>query len=319
MKILIADDQLSLAHALSEQVRPWGFDAQVVPDGLAALETLRADDAPRMALLDWLMPGLDGIEVCRQLRRDASCPYPYLILVTGQGGREEMSAGLEAGADDFLVKPFDAAELKARLGSGRRIVQLQEQLRETARRDALTGLCNRAVILDTLERECERSRRERRPLAILLADLDHFKQVNDTYGHLAGDAVLRQTASHFAEVLRPYDAVGRYGGEEFLVVLPGCDGPSAASLAERLRHHIAGAAVHTDEQTISITLSLGVAAWHGEGEADPVGLLRAADEALYRAKDAGRNRSVLAGPHQRVRASAAGNCGSDRSRIAAGC
>jgi diguanylate cyclase (GGDEF)-like protein len=294
MKILVADDQSFLAGLLAEQVRPWGYEAVVVHDGQAALDLLRAANAPSLALLDWLMPGLDGIEVCRQLRQDAGRRYSYLVLMTGQGGRQEMIDGLEAGADDFLVKPVDPAELKARLGTGRRIITLQEQLRDLALRDALTGLSNRAAILAALEQELVRSRRAAAPLGILLADIDHFKHVNDSHGHLAGDAVLRAVSARLREVVRPYDAVGRFGGEEFLLVLPGCDSRTAATLAERLRCHVAVAPVETEGVSIPVTLSLGVAAWAEGGPADSVALLRAADEALYRAKGAGRNRVALA-------------------------
>jgi two-component system cell cycle response regulator len=294
MKILIADDQQILASLLQDQVRAWGYDAQVVPDGFAALQVLRAPDAPRLALLDWVMPGLDGIEVCRRLRRDADRQYTYLVLATGYGGRQEMLDGLEAGADDFLSKPIDPAELKARLGAGRRIVTLQEQLREQAIRDGLTGLYNRSAILATLESELARSLREGRPLGVVLADIDHFKRINDTHGHLVGDAVLREVACRLRDVLRPYDSVGRYGGEEFLLVLPGCDGPTAAGLAERLRQCVAAETVSTEEGEVPVALSLGVAAWEGEGEVDTIGLLRSADEALYSAKRTGRNRTVLA-------------------------
>src|SRR5262249_35924367 len=169
-----------------------------------------------------------------------------LVLVTGQGSREQMLEGLEAGADDFLIKPVEAAELRARLTSGRRVVALQEQLlatqrqlRDQASRDALTGLWNRGAILDLLERELARGRREGRPVGVILADVDNSKRINDTFGPLAGDRALRQVACRLGEALRPYDKVGRYGGEEFLVVLPGCDAGDAAGLAERLRQRVA--------------------------------------------------------------------------------
>jgi two-component system cell cycle response regulator len=304
MNILIAEDQIPLGRALKEWLRPWGYEATVVHDGLAALAALQAPDGPVLALLDWLMPGLDGIEVCRRVRADASLTYPYLVLVTGQGSREQMLDALEAGADDFLIKPVEAAELRARLATGRRIVTLQEQLlatqrqlREQATRDALTGLWNRAAILDLLERELARGQREGRPVGVILADVDHFKGINDTFGHLAGDRVLRQVAGRLGEALRPYDTVGRYGGEEFLVVLPGCDAAAATGLAERLRRCVAAEPVGWEGGPVAVTLSLGVAAW--DGSVDTAGLLQAADEALYRAKGAGRNR-VMSGQGQAV-------------------
>jgi diguanylate cyclase (GGDEF)-like protein len=294
MNILIAEDEVDLSHLLEVQVRLWGYQPVVVHDGLAALAALRAEDAPRLALLDWLMPGLDGVEVCRRLRGEPDGPYPYLILLTGQGGRQPMLDGLDAGADEFLAKPVDSAELKARLSAGRRIVALQEQLRRQASRDALTGLFNRAAVLAILERERVRAYREGRPLGVLLADVDHFKRVNDSRGHLAGDEVLRQAAQRMQSVLRPYDAVGRYGGEEFLAVLPGCDARATQSLAERLRACIEAAPMALDDGPLRVTMSLGATAWDGTEPAEASELLRAADEALYRAKAAGRNCTVLA-------------------------
>jgi diguanylate cyclase (GGDEF)-like protein len=295
MRILIADDEPLSGRLMAELVRPWGYEPVVVDDGLAALEALDAPDAPQLALLDWKMPGLDGIEVCRKVR-EANLPYSYLILVTGLGGRQQMLEGLEAGADEFLTKPVEPVELKARLWAGRRIVAMQEQLRDQASRDALTGLWNRAGILNILDRELDRRRREHRPLAVVLADLDHFKRVNDTFGHLAGDAVLRQAARRLLGSVRPYDAVGRYGGEEFLIVLPGCDSDSALSLAERLRLGIAAERIEANGALIQVTVSLGAAISEGEPEPDAVALLRAADAALYEAKRAGRNRVQLGIP-----------------------
>jgi two-component system, cell cycle response regulator len=294
MKILIAEDQPHLSRLLNDQVRPWGYEPVVVHDGLTALSALQAADAPRLALLDWLMPGLDGIEVCRCVRQDPDSVHPYLVLLTGQGGRQQMLDGLEAGADDFLSKPVDDAELKARLAAGRRVVALQEQLREMAHRDALTGLRNRAAVLGALNRELTRGRREGRPVGVVLADVDHFKRINDTFGHLAGDAVLRQAARCMQDVLRPYDTLGRYGGEEFLAVLPGCDVGATAGLAERLRQCVAEEPMGAEGALVPVTISLGAAAWVDAKAADADGLLRAADVALYQAKAGGRNRVTLA-------------------------
>jgi diguanylate cyclase (GGDEF)-like protein len=294
MRLLIAEDHIQTSRLLQMMLSRWGYEPVVVEDGLAALEALREPDAPRLALLDWGLPGLNGIEVCRELRKDLSRPYTYVVLVTGHGRKEDMLDGMDAGADDYLVKPVDAHELRARLNAGRRIVELQEQLltaqrqlREQAMRDPLTGLWNRRAILDILDRDLARARREGGHVGVVMADVDHFKRINDTYGHLTGDEVLRQTARRLLTGLRPYDTVGRYGGEEFLIVLPGCDGELSLTLAERLCRCMAAEPMDWEGLPLSVTVSLGVSAWSGAEEAGA--LLRAADAALYRAKAAGRN------------------------------
>jgi two-component system, cell cycle response regulator len=293
MRLLIADDEPHPALLMAEVLQTWEYEPVLVHDGLAALAMLRASNPPRLALLDWQMPGLDGIQVCREVRQ-AKEPFSYLILVTGHGGREQRIDGLEAGADDFLAKPVDTSELKARLAAARRIIDLQEKLREQAAHDALTGLWNRAAILAFLDGELQRGRRERSPLAVVLADLDHFKRINDTWGHLAGDHVLRQAARRMQVALRVYDSVGRYGGEEFLAVLPGCGSEDAMGLAERLRRCVAAEPVELEAMRVAITVSLGIAVCDGAAKAAQVaGLLRTADEALYRAKAAGRNCAVF--------------------------
>jgi two-component system, cell cycle response regulator len=301
MRVLIADDNRDSAESLAILLQAWGFDPIVVHDGLSTLAVLREPGAPTLALLDWVMPGANGIDICREIRRETGVPYTYVILVTGRGGREQMLDGLNAGADDYLIKPVDPNELHARLSTARRILHLQEQLlasqrllREQATRDSLTGLWNRAMILETLERELARSRRDDQPVAAIMADIDHFKQINDTYGHLVGDGVLRQTAERLMAMLRPYDTVGRYGGEEFLVVLAGCGLKVALTLAERLRHGVETEPITEADKTIHVTLSLGIAVWDGQMTARE--LLRVTDDALYGAKRAGRNRVASAAP-----------------------
>jgi diguanylate cyclase (GGDEF)-like protein len=294
MRVLIADDHRDSAESFAILLRAWGLEPAIVEDGLAALAFLRESAAPTLALLDWIMPGLDGPGVCREIRKDINRPYVYVILVTGRSGKEQMLDGLHAGADDYLVKPVDPNELHARLNTARRILDLHEQLlatqrllREQATRDSLTGLWNRAMILETLQRELNRSQREHQPLAIIMADIDHFKEVNDAHGHLTGDHVLRQTAQRLQGVLRPYDTVGRYGGEEFLVVLSGCDASAALTLAERLRHCMDSESITEGDKAFRVTLSLGICVWDGQMTAQA--LLQDADGALYEAKRAGRN------------------------------
>ena len=271
-------------------------------------------DGPRLAVLDWMMPEMDGVDVCRIIRKAAREPYVYIILLTARGHQTEIVQGLEAGADDYVTKPFDRHELKARLRAGKRILELQEQLvaareqlRVQANHDSLTGLFNRVAILAVLEKECARSRREGGSIAVMMADLDHFKRVNDTHGHHAGDAVLRETARKMLESVRPYDSVGRYGGEEFVVVVPGCTLTAAVEQAERLRKYVAAEAVGVGDVRIPNTISIGVAA---AGDAPrPDQLLLAADEALYLAKKEGRNKVAKAsGDHFAVTSSPSWLC-----------
>jgi two-component system, cell cycle response regulator len=225
MRVLIAEDDAVSRRIVEITLRNWKYDVTAVSDGNQALEVLRSEGAPRLALLDWMMPGKDGPQVCRELRATPTPLYSYIILLTTRSGKEDIAAGLEAGADDYVIKPFEAIELRARLLAGTRIIELQDQLieaqeklRHQATHDGLTGVWNRAAILDRLEIEIQRSRRQKTPLTIIMADIDRFKNVNDSYGHQVGDVVLRNVAQSMSVAVRVYDAVGRYGGEEFLIV-----------------------------------------------------------------------------------------------------
>jgi diguanylate cyclase (GGDEF)-like protein len=302
MKILIADDESVSRHMLQSLLVKWGYDVVSASDGTAAWEILKARDAPRMALLDWMMPGQNGVDVCRALRRLRPEPYTYVLLLTAKDAKESVVEGLESGADDYLTKPFNPQELKARIRVGLRLldlednlVQAREAMRFKATHDTLTGVWNRGAILETLEREIWRSRREGPSLGVLIADLDHFKSVNDTYGHLAGDSVLREITKRMQMDIRPYDAVGRYGGEEFLILLPGCNGSDTKDKAERLREAISREPVETPAGNLSVTMSIGGVASADWPEDTPNQILQMTDLALYRAKGDGRNRTVMAG------------------------
>jgi diguanylate cyclase (GGDEF)-like protein len=302
LKVLLAEDARFARHLLQGALSGWGYEVVLAEDGEQAWHALEGPDPPSIALLDWMMPGLDGLEVCRKVREAGREPYTYIILLTGRDRQQDVVEGLAAGADDYLRKPFDNLELEARIRTGRRIVELhgqliaaREALREQATTDSLTGLANRRTILEALGKELERCRRSAAACAILFVDLDHFKQVNDTHGHSAGDEVLRQSASTMRAILRPYDLVGRYGGEEFVVVLPQCDAAGARAAAERLRACVAETAIAVGGASVRVTCSLGIAVGDSRNGWDRELLLNAADAALYRAKHAGRNRIVVVG------------------------
>lgn len=295
MKILIADDDRINRHILQTFLEKWGYDVVAAVDGLAAWNLLEQPEAPRMAILDWMMPHMDGVQVCQAVRKREQRLYTYVILLTAKGQKKDIVDGLEAGADDYVTKPFDANELRSRVRSGLRLLEMQEQLIRAqdllelkATQDALTGLWNHGAILDLLSKELTRAKRSSGSIGVIMADLDHFKRINDTYGHLTGDAVLRETAQRLRSAVRSYDAVGRYGGEEFLVVVPASDLPGAVSQAERLRSAVGETPVSTPEGSLAITISLGVTASGGEDAAES--LIGAADAALYQAKRSGRNR-----------------------------
>ena len=300
--VLIADDDPVSCRRLQVVLTSAGYQVTTAVDGTEALRALEKPDCPKLVVLDWMMPGMDGIDVCREVRKQAREPYIYIILLTARSQPEEIFQGLEAGADDYVTKPFGIHELKARLRAGKRILELheqllaaREQLRMQATHDSLTGLLNRKAILEILEKELARVSRGSSEVSVIMADLDHFKRVNDTHGHAAGDAVLQEVARRMQASIRPYDSVGRYGGEEFLIVSPGCGLEGAIEQAERICKCISSAPIESCGISIPETMSLGVAS-APLAAMESTELLHMADTALYGAKNRGRNRVECSSP-----------------------
>jgi two-component system cell cycle response regulator len=293
--ILLAEDSAIYRHLIEGHLKEWDFDFVCARDGKEAWKILMKRDAPRLALLDWVLPEIDGIDLCRRLRdRSKDEPYTYTILLTSKTRQHEMLEAMDAGVDDFLAKPFDPLELKARLMVGQRIVELQQKLVSAnnalhfaASHDFLTGAWNRSEILSFMQRELARARRDSTPVGIVLVDVDHFKKVNDEFGHETGDSVLKEVTKRLAASLREYDGIGRYGGEEFLLVIPGCDLPTTIRRANQIRELISSQPIPTLLGPMTATVSMG--ATMGESTNAEL-LLRHADTALYQAKNKGRNR-----------------------------
>jgi diguanylate cyclase (GGDEF)-like protein len=298
MKILIAEDDVVTLRILRASLEKWGYDVVAAETGIEAWDALMRNDIA-IAILDWMMPGMDGIEVCRKARGIGDRDYVYIILLTAKEGKNDIVTGLDAGADDYMVKPFNKLELHSRIQVGERIVRLERRLQSALRKfealsetDDLTQLCNHGTILKRLAEEMSRSQRENKPLSVIMADIDHFKRINDNYGHITGDHVLLEVAGKIKSVSRPYDVVGRYGGEEFLVILPNTDEKEARGIAERIHTCVRDNPVNLGSESVmvSISISVGVGTIPAAMEATSETIIRAVDAALYRAKDKGRNR-----------------------------
>ncbi len=302
VRVLIAEDDPISRRVLETMLVHWGYQTIAACDGREAWDVLQQPESPRLAILDWMMPEMTGVDVCRLVRQGSKGGYSYLILLTAKGRQEDVIEGMTAGADDYITKPFDSGELRARLNAARRILDLQaeliaarEALREQATRDVLTGLWNRSAILDNFINEISRASREEKPVGVIMGDVDNFKRVNDEHGHRAGDSVLKEVAVRMKSMLRPYDMIGRYGGEEFLMVLPSCDLMSAGYVAERIRKRVAGKPIDLpDRASLTVSMSFGVSAKLGAEQSEIERLIYLADEALYRAKGGGRNRIEMA-------------------------
>ena len=296
MKVLIAEDDPVTRRLLEIHLRKWGYEVLSVCDGREALEEIEKPEAPSLVISDWMMPGMDGLELCRRIRELEGFGYIYFIIITAKGRKEDVIKGLGAGADDYLIKPVDQEELKCRVKIGQRIIELEHRILRLASTDALTGMLNRWAFMEKMGIEIHRSTRENTPFSLLLADIDYFKKINDTFGHQAGDLVLQKFSEQLSNFLRPYDFVGRYGGEEFVVCLPGADDLQARLVAERIRERVEEMRIPlaNSAQPVQITASFGVA-FSRLGPKETVdSITRRADEAMYRAKREGRNRVCVA-------------------------
>ncbi len=305
MKILVVDDDSTLRHILRIHLTRAGYEVVEAEDGQVAWDIMQRENL-RFVITDWMMPEVDGPELIRRIRQANLPGYTYIIMLTAKEGKEAVVTGLEAGADDYLTKPFDPGEFRARVAIGKRIVNLETRLSESlvrleelAMRDGLTGLFNRRALYQHTENELSRARRENFPLSVVLLDIDHFKSVNDQHGHLVGDQALRLVADIITHSKRPYDWAGRWGGEEFLVVLPNTGPPEARIVAERMRENVARAQFvpPDDDRPLQLRISLGVSSTPIRPDSTLLldQLLHQADEALYRAKRGGRNRVCLFG------------------------
>jgi diguanylate cyclase (GGDEF)-like protein len=299
MRILIAEDDFTSRTMLAAVLRKGGHEIVEANNGAEAWLAMQQPDAPKMAIIDWMMPEMDGLELVYRVRGLPTDQPPYLIMLTSKGEKADIIAGLDAGANDYLGKPFDAGELRARVNVGFRMVEMQaalieshEALAHQATHDPLTGMFNRRAILDHLNKKLAHTRRHGQALAVGICDIDHFKQINDTHGHQTGDDILCELAASLKEALREDDTVGRMGGEEFLIVSTMQAGSDGLTLFARIRSQIAQTALATRSGGLHITISIGVATAVAGSTVDS--LLERGDLALYQAKNEGRNRVVLA-------------------------
>lgn len=306
-RILVVDDHPDNVEIIDARLSSRGYHIETASNGQEALDLVRANP-PHLILCDVMMPLIDGFEVSRRIKNDGELPFIPIILVTARDSTQDKVDGLEAGADDYLTKPINFPELEARVRSMLRIKRLQDELDQKNRElevaniklrklsitDGLTELFNHRHVHELLHEEFERSKRSGDPIAVAMLDLDKFKAVNDTYGHPTGDVILYETSGILRETAREIDMIGRYGGEEFIAILPGTTEEAATHFAERVRQRVEEHVYHDGETVVRMTVSSGVASFPGADLDSPEALLRRADEALYVAKESGRNRVVRA-------------------------
>ncbi|MBS3818621.1 diguanylate cyclase [bacterium] len=297
-QILIAEDEFLSRTALESNIQDWGYDTISAKNGEEAWNIIQNKNI-RIAILDWMMPGSNGLNLCRKIReefQEKKKKYIYIILVTGRDSQEDVLEGLAAGADDYLSKPLNYQELRIRLQNGKRIIDLEESRMKLASFDSLTQLWNHNKILDFFEEEIQRGKRENLPTGIIMADIDYFKRINDNYGHQIGDQALFEVSRRLKTAIRRYDKIGRYGGDEMLVVLPNCRHQNILQVAQRLCTSVNQEKIKSDGGFLDITISVGGVSSSIFPQASSKNLLQISDKALYSAKMKGRNQAQIAQP-----------------------
>jgi len=295
MKVLIAEDEVISCRALAKSIKDWGYEAVIAKNGKDAWEVIKNDNI-RLAILDWMMPGMNGVELCRKIRQEfqeEKHKYIYIILLTGRDRQGDVITGLSAGADDYITKPYSYLELRVRLQNGERIIELEDNRLKLASYDSLTKLWNRNKILEFFKEELERCRRENQSTGLIMVDIDHFKRVNDNYGHFIGDKVIIEVARRLKKSIRRYDKIGRYGGDEMLIILPDCNSTNVKKIAERLRQGVSEKKIKTGNDSLKITISAGATSSDISSFSSGDELIQISDKALYSAKKAGRNCTVI--------------------------
>lgn len=302
-KILVAEDEFLSRTALETNIQDWGYDAISAKNGKEAWNIIQNENI-RIAILDWMMPGSNGLNLCRKIReefQEKNKKYIYVILVTGRDSQEDVLEGLAAGADDYLTKPLNYQELRIRLQNGKRIIDLEESRMKLASFDSLTQLWNHSKILDFFEEEIQRGNRDNLPTGIIMADIDHFKRINDNYGHQIGDQALFEVSNRLKAAIRRYDKIGRYGGDEMLVVLPSCRDQNLIRVAHRLCSSVNKEKIKTEGGFLDITISVGGVSSEIFPRASAKNLIQISDKALYSAKMKGRNQAEIAQPGKEYR------------------
>ena len=297
IKVLIAEDNAVSAKILQKNINDWGYEVVLAKNGKEAWSSLQ-NEGIKLAILDWMMPEINGIQLCKKIRQNDHLgkdqEYTYIILLTAKDEQKDLIKGFSAGADDYIRKPFNHLELKARLKTGKRIIDLQKQLQEQASRDSLTEIWNRKRMFRILDKEINRANRDNLPVAIIMIDIDKFKSINDSHGHQVGDLVLKEVTHVLKKSVRNYDEICRYGGDELLIILPNCNVAKTESIAERLRQNMNKHRIDSDTVSLNVTLSFGGASTESySSDITSEALIMAADKALLEAKNKGRNRVVL--------------------------